>query len=382
MKHRWKAVLFTVLFLLSALTSFYLAFADDIHWQFDETTKTLTISGTGAMDDYTAEHTPWNAVLSQTERVEVADGVTRIGKNAFAGAAVLSEVSLADSVTNIGEFAFASCPLLLELTLSGSITAIEGEDCSFAYNGAAAKDSFVLLVVPGSYALSFAVRNNISYICEDVSTGVLHVSLQKGMTAYFPYTAKVTGCYRFYSVSKHDTIGYIYSSSFAQLAYNDDHSTTYDAQMGSTDFGLTATLTKGERYFLAATIFNPTLTAQFDVYFEPVQYTVSGTLYAMASPDGTPSDIPLVHAQMDGVALSDGTFTKTVSGLSETVTFTCDGVRMAHTFSVDDGDEIVLTMMMCDVNGDGIVNAKDYAYMLQSDSPYLTLFDNFINYSY
>lgn len=381
-RKKWMTLALSVLFLFAAFTSVYFAYADDVSWRYDASSKTLYISGSGNMDDYEAGHTPWNVHLLQTEKVVVEDGVTSIGNNAFAGAAILSEVSLADSVTEIGEYAFASCSSLLSLTLNSHITSIRNNDISFAYDGTSPKNSFVIVTSPGSYALSFAVKNHISYLCEDIRTGTLHVSLQKGMTAYFPYKAKYSGQYRFYSVSKHDTIGYLYDADGSQLAYNDDHSQNYDATMGSTDFGLTLTLTKGERYCLGVKIFNPTLKADFDVHFEPVQYTVTGTLYAMASPEGTASSILLENAQMDGAALHNGSFTKTINGLSETVTFTCDGVTLEHTFSVDDGDEIVLSMMMCDRNADGIVNAKDYALMLQSNSPYLPLFESFINYTY
>lgn len=382
MKNQWKAVLLTAVFMLTVFTSFYLVYADDISWQYDNAAKTLYITGSGNMEDYSAGNVPWNACLNQMEKVVVEDGVQRVGKYAFAGASKLSDVVLADSVTVIGEYAFASCPLLNGLTLGSEVIEIENNDCSFAYNGATLKERFVLSVQSGSYALFFAYKNNVSFVCEDVRTGILHVSLQKGMTAYFPYTANYSGSYRFYSVSKHDTLGYIYDADGRQLAYNDDHSTEYDASMGSTDFGITQTLTKGERYFLGVRIFNPSLKAHFDVYFVPVEYTVSGTLYPMAAPDGTASELPLVGAQMDGVALTNGAFTKTVSGLSETVIFSCDGVTLEHTFCVEDGDDITLTMMMCDSNHDGIVNAKDYAYMLKSDSPYLPLFDSFINYTY
>ena len=166
------------------------------------------------------------------------------------------------------------------------------------------------------------------------------------------------------------------------MAYNDDHASAYDSNMGSTDFGITKTLTKGERYFLAVKVFNPSLKANFDVYFKPVSFTVSGSIYAMNSPNGDASDILLNNAAIDGVATDNGSFTKTVNGVSETVSITCDGVTKEHTFTVEDGDEIVITMMMCDVNGDGIVNAKDFALMQQSNSRYLSLFENFMNYRY
>ena len=48
--------------------------------------KTLVITGTGAMDDFAdAANVPWNEIANEVSAVTVADGVTHIGKNAFAG---------------------------------------------------------------------------------------------------------------------------------------------------------------------------------------------------------------------------------------------------------------------------------------------------------
>ena len=53
---------------------------------------TLVIGGTGAMDDFaSAADAPWNELAGEMTKVEVGDGVTHIGKNAFVG--------LADAVT-------------------------------------------------------------------------------------------------------------------------------------------------------------------------------------------------------------------------------------------------------------------------------------------
>ncbi len=380
-RKKLTAVIIAAALLIASVFSVLYAFADDVSWSYDSDSATLYITGSGNMDDYESiSETPWRDYMSSIESVVVQSGVTGIGKCAFNGASSLSNVEIADTVTTIGEYAFGSCPSLLSLTLSGNVTSIG--DISFAFNGNVEKQNFALIVPAGSYGLFYAYKNNINFISENVKTGTIHVSLQKGMTAYFPYSCKYSGSYKFYSVSKHDSLGYVYNSSKTQIAYNDDHGISYNSDQGSTDFGLNVTLTKGEDYYLAVKVFNPSLKANFDVYFEPVQFTVSGSVYAMNSPSGDASDILLTDATIDGAATNNGAFTKTVNGLSETVEFACGGVTLEHTFTVDDGDEIVITMMMCDLNSDGIVNAKDYAYMLKTNSPYAPLFENFINYRY
>jgi hypothetical protein len=260
MKYKRLTALVIIAAVISCVfTSVLMAYADDIHWSYDSVNKTLVISGSGDMTDYQNRDTaPWSAHLQEVENVIIEEGVTSVGDYAFCGAAELESVVIASSVTKLGSFSFASCPLLMSLELSESVITIS--DASFAFDGTQEKTGFTLVTAPGTYALYYAYKNNISFICEDVRAGVLHVSLQKGMTAYFPYTPKISATYRFYSVSKHDTLGYIYDSDKNQIAYNDDHSGVYDSSQGSTDFGLNKALTAGNRYYLAVNIFNPSLT--------------------------------------------------------------------------------------------------------------------------
>lgn len=86
-------------------------------WQL--TGDTLTITGSGAMQDYTRSaegsglpmtytaDTPWYASRTQIKKVVVSNGITRIGNCAFYGVAMES-ISLPDSVTEIGDHALAA----------------------------------------------------------------------------------------------------------------------------------------------------------------------------------------------------------------------------------------------------------------------------------
>lgn len=92
-----------------------------VTWQLtentdDPSTYTLTISGSGAMENYlTSGHQPWHSFRDQITSVVVSPGVTSIGNLAFALSRNIIHVDIADSVVSIGEQVFLSVPASLTL---------------------------------------------------------------------------------------------------------------------------------------------------------------------------------------------------------------------------------------------------------------------------
>ncbi len=121
--------LFTLIVAICATT---LAWADDSGWcgvtyTYVSSTGTLTISGTGTMEDFTSSSkVPWNAYSSSIKKVVIENGVTSIGKYAFYGCTGLTSVTIPNSVTSIGLFAFMGCTGLTSVTIPNSVTSIEG----------------------------------------------------------------------------------------------------------------------------------------------------------------------------------------------------------------------------------------------------------------
>lgn len=75
-------------------------------WEYDG--GTLTISGTGAMADYTYGETPWSAYAETMTSLVIEEGITSIGSNAFAGFENLNKVTFpASGFTSIGDYAFS-----------------------------------------------------------------------------------------------------------------------------------------------------------------------------------------------------------------------------------------------------------------------------------
>ena len=88
---------------------------------------TLTISGVGAMADYTYINTtsaPWGSSRSSVSNVVIENGVTSIGNEAFVGCTALTSVTIPTSVTSIGESAFYGCTGLTSVTIPNSVTSI------------------------------------------------------------------------------------------------------------------------------------------------------------------------------------------------------------------------------------------------------------------
>ncbi len=89
----------------------------------------LTISGTGAMDNYSWGDAPWYDMADAITSIEVGDGVVSIGDHAFRGLTNVESAALAYSVESIGEYAFAECSQLQSIDIPDSVESIG--DCAF-----------------------------------------------------------------------------------------------------------------------------------------------------------------------------------------------------------------------------------------------------------
>jgi hypothetical protein len=89
---------------------------------------TLTISGLGAMGDYSEHRTaPWYRYAGDIGRLVVEEGVTAIGRRAFADCYNLTAISIAPSVTTVGAGAFYSCLDLKTAALPDSVSVVSQE---------------------------------------------------------------------------------------------------------------------------------------------------------------------------------------------------------------------------------------------------------------
>ena len=97
---------------------------DNLTWTLDEKGK-LTISGTGAMTDYTYDsEAPWSDYRNLINTVVIQYGATSIGNYAFCNCYRSTSVTIPASVTSIGEGAFAGCSGLTSVTIGNKVTSI------------------------------------------------------------------------------------------------------------------------------------------------------------------------------------------------------------------------------------------------------------------
>lgn len=108
---------------------------EDVTWSVDEETGTLTISGTGEIQDYgNTNDTPWNEYSQEVTKVVIGDGVTAIGQNSFENYPNVEAVEIGSSVTKIGNGAFGSCKSLTSITIPENVKHI-GEGAFFGCEG-------------------------------------------------------------------------------------------------------------------------------------------------------------------------------------------------------------------------------------------------------
>ena len=120
-----RAALTLLMMMLTAAT----AWADDsgscgnnVTYQYSESTHTLTISGSGAMQNYGTP--PWYSYRADIKAVVIDNGVSSIGHYAFQSCTNMTSVSIPNSVTSIGFDAFVNCSSLMSVSIPNSVTSI------------------------------------------------------------------------------------------------------------------------------------------------------------------------------------------------------------------------------------------------------------------
>ena len=116
-------------------------------WHFDESTGTMTVSGTGKMEE--DMYYSWfvededgtdgdldpsigiNDMRPMIKKLIISEGITSVGHSAFQGLMSLECVELPNTVTEIGAFAFYFCKSLKSINIPDGVTVIKGRVFSF-----------------------------------------------------------------------------------------------------------------------------------------------------------------------------------------------------------------------------------------------------------
>ena len=116
---------------------------ENCKWSFDSETGALTITGSGAMKDYSYDSQPWLSYAADIKSVTIENGITSIGNNAFYNCSSLEYADISDSVTSVGSASFSACKSLKDITIPQGMTDIN----QFAFSGCS---SFSELTIPDS----------------------------------------------------------------------------------------------------------------------------------------------------------------------------------------------------------------------------------------
>lgn len=129
-----KRVFFVCLIAILGVTSVYAQSGkcgEKLQWTYDESSRTLNITGSGRMYDYeynssTHKYTmPWEALVDQIEKVSLPNGLTYIGSHSFYNFKNLKSVNIPNTVLKIGSWAFSGCISIVDLSVPSSVAEME-----------------------------------------------------------------------------------------------------------------------------------------------------------------------------------------------------------------------------------------------------------------
>lgn len=94
----------------------------DLTWEFQESSGTLHISGTGDMENYSGMTAPWEAYKDRITAVVIDEGVVSIGECAFSSCTSLTEIIIPDQVETIEGYASSNCTALEKIVILDNVT--------------------------------------------------------------------------------------------------------------------------------------------------------------------------------------------------------------------------------------------------------------------
>lgn len=177
------------------------------------TDDTLTISGSGAMPDYSTTTPPWEKQRSSIKHIVIDSGITHVGAQCFQYCSNVKTVSLPNTVTSIGKAAFYKCASLREIKLPVNLS----------FLGDQAFDHCVDLV---SIDIPEGVRrlgDSVFNCCEDLRSITIPVSVTEIGNSAFNGCSKLRDVY--YNGSSRDWAGISISNYNKALTNASIHTT-------------------------------------------------------------------------------------------------------------------------------------------------------------
>lgn len=108
--------------------------SDTISWRYDQDTKTLYLSGTGATPDFSyPDYMPfYHTAAANAKNIVVEKGITTLGKNLFfSNFQGVESISLPEGLTTIREYSLGTLSRMGRLVLPSTVTTIADYACSY-----------------------------------------------------------------------------------------------------------------------------------------------------------------------------------------------------------------------------------------------------------
>ena len=158
---------------------------ENLTWEYDDSTYTLTISGTGAMSDYSYSSynstyvttAPWRSYYNTMKTVVINSGVTRVGHFAFFNCTGLTSITIPNSVKSIGDCAFANCTGLTSITIPDGVRSIGW----YAFSGCSGLKTAG--PIGGGYDYEFGWTDKIPYYAFSGCSGLTSVTIPDSVTS-------------------------------------------------------------------------------------------------------------------------------------------------------------------------------------------------------
>lgn len=97
---------------------------DNVTWSIS-CDNVLTISGTGAMEEYSGSSSvPWHDYSDMIHKAVITEGVTSLSSSTFENCTTLVSVTIPEGITELGMYTFANCSSLKAVDLPSTITSI------------------------------------------------------------------------------------------------------------------------------------------------------------------------------------------------------------------------------------------------------------------
>lgn len=190
---------------------------NNLTWTYVEATKTLTISGTGVMSNYSnpsasRNRAPWHDL--NVEKLILENGITEIGQNAFRTCNIIA-VNIPASVTKIGMSAFMDCKLE-NIVANNSSTSIVYNDYGQYFPFSDKTFMHAMLYIPentwsdyvyyGSWWRFYNIREistNISMLSSSQVYTLMNTS-DFGYAIYDNVSGNITKAKAFYSIDENN----------------------------------------------------------------------------------------------------------------------------------------------------------------------------------